>query len=118
MQNQDLGARDSGLAAGMMDFGFNRFITLGVIKILYVLGLVAIVLGWLIAFVGAFAQGAGAVLFVMIVGSVVAVLYAIFLRVWLELIVVIFRIGENTSKLVQLGGGQAAGGPTSPPSGP
>lgn len=92
---------DAGIMA-FLDFGFTRFITLSVIKILYILGMSLIILGWLIMLVNAFTQGIMTAAVVLIVGPIVALLYLIFLRIWLELIVVIFRIGENTSKLVML----------------
>jgi hypothetical protein len=95
---------DAGLGA-MLDFGFNTFITLSVIKILYILGMALIALCWLIGVVMGFTQGALAGVGGLIVISIFAVIELIFLRVWLELICVIFRIGENTSKLVQAGGG-------------
>jgi len=93
---------DAGLIAGMMDFGFTRFITLGVIKVLYILGLVAVALAWLFGVGSGFANGGftgGLAAIVMV--TVGGAIYAIMLRVWLELIVVIFRIGENTSKMAE-----------------
>lgn len=99
--------RDAGLAA-MLDFSFSRFITLSIIKILYILGLVAIAFVWLAATVAAFGMGAIAGIGMAITGAIIAVVYAIFFRVSLELIVMIFRIGENTSKLVELRGGTPA----------
>lgn len=105
MQGQP-GVQDAGLGA-LFDLSFKRFITLSVIKVLYLLGLALIALGWLVAVVTGFMQGflpgLGALVFV----TIIALLYVIFFRVWLELIVVIFRIGENTSKMVERAGGAA-----------
>ena len=95
---------NAGLAA-MLDFSFSRFITLSVIKLLYIVGLVLIGLMWvgltISSFMAGVVQGIGA----LVVGAVIAVIYMVLFRVWLELIVIIFRIGENTSKLVELRGG-------------
>lgn len=99
---------DAGFSA-LLDFGFKKFITLSVIKILYILGIAVIVLVWLGALISSFAMGTAAVVGVIIVGPLIAILYLIFFRIWLELVVVVFRIGENTSKLVEMRGGQ---GPT------
>jgi hypothetical protein len=93
------GGGDAGIAA-LFDFSFNRFITLSVIKVVYLLGMVIIALMWLIAVISAFTQGALQGLGVLVVGTLFAILYLIFFRIWLELIVVIFRIGENTSRMV------------------
>jgi len=100
---------DEGMGA-IFDLSFKRFITLSVIKVLFVLGILMIALMWLIGVGGAFVQGGflGGILGLIVV-SVWAVIQVIFLRVGLELIVVIFRIGENTSKLVALQGGGTAG---------
>lgn len=95
---------NAGLAA-MLDFSFSRFITLSVIKLLYIVGLVLIALAWLGMTVASFAAGIAQGVGVLVIGAVVAVIYMVLFRVWLELIVIIFRIGENTSKLVELRGG-------------
>ncbi len=97
MQNN---IEDTGLVAGLLDFGFSRFITLSVVKVLYLLGLALIALTWLIMVISAFTNSAGMGLATLVIGSVAAVIYAVLWRVGLELIVVIFRIGENTSKMV------------------
>lgn len=105
----DRSFQDAGLEA-MLDFSFRRFITLSVIKIVYGLGLAVIALGWLIGVVGAMIQGGAlAGVAVLLLGTLAALLYMIFFRIWLELIVVMFRIGENTSKLVENAGMQPAG---------
>ena len=91
--------QDAGLGA-LLDFGFEKFVTLSVIKVVYVLGMGMIALMWLAALVSAFTQGGLAALVVLVVGPVIALVYLIFFRIWLELVVVIFRIGENTTKLV------------------
>lgn len=97
------GPNDAGITA-LLDFGFNRFITLSVIKIVYILGMVIIALAWLFTVITAFTQGVLEGLGMLLLGTLIAILYLIFFRIWLELIVVIFRIGENTSKMVGKGG--------------
>jgi len=87
----------------MLDFGFNRFITLQAIKFVYVLGLILLVLSWLVFSIGAMSQNFFAGLALSLLGIIGVVIYAIMLRIWLELIAVIFRIGENTTRLVQMG---------------
>jgi hypothetical protein len=104
---------DAGIGA-IFDFSFQRFITLSVIKVLFMLGILLIALEWLAMVILGFTTGGtmggvGA----LIIGTVACFIAVIFLRVWLELIVVIFRIGENTSKLVE----QKEGGPSIVPLG-
>ena len=102
---------DAGIGA-LLDLSFKRFITLSVIKVLYILGLLLLAIGWLIMVIMGFtAGGILGGLGALIVGTILIFIEAIFLRVWLELICVIFRIGENTSKLVE----QDRGGTLTPP---
>jgi uncharacterized membrane protein len=91
-----------GLFEGLMDFGFTRFITLNVMKVLYMLGIALLCLYWLGIVIMGFTMGGvvgglGAIVF----GTILLLVQLIFLRVWMELIVVLFRIGDNTTKLVQ-----------------
>ncbi|TVQ63230.1 MAG: DUF4282 domain-containing protein [Phycisphaerales bacterium] len=86
----------------LLDFSFTRFITLRVIKILYVLGLVLVALAWVVFVIRAFNEDVFAGIAAIGIGIFVALLYIILFRVWLELIVVIFRIAENTTKLVEI----------------
>lgn len=98
-------AGDGGLGA-LFDLGFKRFITLSVIKVVYVLGMGLIGLLCLVLVVTGFLQGVGAGIGALIIAPIIGLLYLIFFRIWLELVVVIFRIGENTSKIVELRGQQ------------
>lgn len=98
---------EGGLAA-LFDFGFNRFITLSVVKVLYMLGMALIVLVSLAMIISAFSTGVLAGLGAIVLAPILALIYLIMLRIWLELVVVIFRIGENTTKLVELRGGTPA----------
>ena len=91
---------------GLLDVSFSRFVTEGVIKILYV---IAVALAAIFIGVGVFAafanygitEGIGA----LIVAPVVFFLVAVLIRVLFEIFIVIFRIAdylrviaENTKK--------------------
>ena len=104
---------EGGLKA-LLDFGFTEFVTLGVVEMLYLLGLGLVILEFLIALVASFLLGFGFVVGVLIVGPVVAVLQLLCLRIWLELVVVLFRIAENTRRMVELMGGQPSNQGTDP----
>jgi hypothetical protein len=108
---------DGGLNA-LLDFGFTKFVTLGVVKFVYVLGMALIVLMFLGFLISSFAMGTMAIIGALVIGPIAAILYLLFFRIWLELIVVLFRIGENTSKLVELQGGQSTPIHSAPPSPP
>ncbi|MBX3357009.1 MAG: DUF4282 domain-containing protein [Phycisphaeraceae bacterium] len=103
--------RPSGFSA-LLDFSFTHFITISFIKVIYLIAIVAILIGWLAMIVAGFASGGflggiGAI----IVGAIVALFNLIMARVWLELIVVIFRIGDNTSTLVEMSRGRPPAAP-------
>ncbi len=103
---------DAGIMA-LFDLGFQRFITLSIIKIVYAIGLGLIVLALVVSIIMGFIGGVMSGLLALIVGPIVALLYMVFFRMWLELVVVMFRIGENTSKLAdKLAGGSAPAMPT------
>lgn len=81
----------------LFDLSFTRFITISMIKIIYILAMVVLGLSWLGIVIGGLTQGFLPFLVALVVATIGAVLYLLLVRVWLELIVVVFRIGENTS---------------------
>jgi hypothetical protein len=85
-----------GFFAALFDLDFKTFIALRFIKIIYVIALVFIGLGS----VGVFfvSIGNGDVL-TAIFALVFFLFYLIIVRVWLEVIAVLFRIGENTTAI-------------------
>ena len=112
-------SRPVGLS-GLFDLSFTRFITIGFIRSIYILGMVMIALSWagfnLTVLVGAFNsrntfQGLLLFVFMLLLSTIFAVLYLVMFRVGLEVIVVIFRIGDNTSAIA------AAQGATPPTGG-
>jgi Domain of unknown function (DUF4282) len=85
----------SGTFGALLDFGFNTFATPAVIKVLYILGLVAIGLGYIVLVISAFAQGAGYGLLMLVGGAIGALFYVIFFRVLLEFYYAIVRMSED-----------------------
>lgn len=93
---------NKGFFGALFDLSFSEFITTRLIKILYVLLLVVIGIAYLVAIIGGFADSFLQGLLVIIIGAFVAVIYVIMARVWMELIIVLFRIAENTTELVKM----------------
>ena len=92
-------SREGGLGA-LLDLSFRTFITISIIRIIYILGLVGIGLFWLITMVSALmAMGDEplAALFTMLIATFIGLISIILWRVYLEIVVVFFRIAENTS---------------------
>ena len=92
-----------GFFGSLFDISFTSLVTTKVIKVLYVISLIVIGLFAVIFIIGAFASSAalGAVT-LLILAPLGALLYAVYTRVLLEFIIVVFRIAEYTHELVEL----------------
>jgi hypothetical protein len=107
METENEGA---GMGA-LFDLSFQRVITVGIIKIVYILGIVMLVFAWFAIVISAFTQGFGVGLAGLVFATIATFLYLLFLRMGLELVVAIFRIAKNTS--IMAGQSDAgAGGPS------
>ncbi len=88
------GSSQPGFFGRLFDVSMKTFITPSIIKVLFVLGIVVISLGTLF-FVVAALQGDGAG-FLLLIAPIYWFIGVLYLRVILEVIVVLFRIEENT----------------------
>ncbi len=103
-----------GLVAGLFDLDFKHFITLKFLKVIYVVVMVVIGLGAVLFFVSLASRGAGSAILGLVLAPIGALLYLVFARVYLELIALLFRIAENTTRIADslaAGGPPAGGGP-------
>lgn len=108
---------DRGFFAGLFDVSFGSLITPKVIKFVYVLSMIIIGLFALFLVGAAFSNSvAGGIIVLLIVAPLLGLLYLIYVRVLLELVLVIFRILDTNTELVQLQRGRASG-PSAPPPG-
>ncbi len=90
-----------GFFGSLFDLSFSDFITTKILKLLYILAIIGAGIGALMVVIGGFQSGSGAVgIFSLIIAPIIFMLYVILARMWLELIIVIFRIAENTDKMV------------------
>ena len=103
-----------GFFGSLFDVSFSSLITTKVIKVLYILSMILIGLMALFFVVGAFTQSAaGGVITLLVLAPLAALLYLIYVRVILEVIICVFRIMETNVELVSLQ--RAATGPATPP---
>jgi hypothetical protein len=112
---------EQGFLASLFDVSFSSLVTPRVIKVLYVLSMIIIGLFALFFVVAAFSNSvAGGIVVLLIVAPLAGLLYLIYVRVLLELVIVIFRIMDTNVELVQLQRGAAGGSapPPPPPSSP
>ncbi len=97
---------DKGFFGSLFDFSFSEFITPRIIKLLFVLAIIVSGIAALVMFFAGIATG-GAGAFLAIIGApLLFLLYVIMARVWLEVIMVMFRIADNTDKLAERGDNQ------------
>jgi len=86
----------------IFDFSFSEFVTTRIIKVLFILAIVLAGLWALfILAVGLSSGNVGAIITALIMAPLVFFFMVICSRVWLELIIVAFRIAENTARLVE-----------------
>jgi hypothetical protein len=90
----DLVSDPGSFFSALFDFSFSEFITTRIIKVLYILSIIGIALISLVILISSFTQGAGAGILGLIFAIIFFFLYVILARVWMELIIVIFRIAE------------------------
>jgi hypothetical protein len=86
----------------LFDFSFSSFITPKIIKILYGLGMIVAAVAALgLIFTSFKSSIVGGLLMLLIGGPLMFLIYIIMFRVWLEIIIVLFRIGENVEVIAQ-----------------
>jgi uncharacterized protein DUF4282 len=81
--------------SALFDFGFNSFATPVVIKVLYILGLVAIGLGYVFLVISGFATSLAVGLGALVGGAIAALIYVILVRITLEFYYAVVRMSED-----------------------
>jgi len=100
-------SQPSGCLTALLDLSFTQYVTTKILKWLYVLLLALVVIGGVVGvlagLVTMFRDSFLAGLATILLSAISVLIYAVLARVWIELIMVIFRIAENTSELVRQG---------------
>jgi hypothetical protein len=90
---------NKGFFAALFDFSFSEFITTKIIKIIYaILIVLAGIVALLLIGVGFNASKAVGVI-ALIFSPVVFIIYVIFARLWLEVLIVVFKIAEHAKDI-------------------
>ncbi len=99
-----------GLLGALFDFSFSTFVTTKIVKVLYVLGVALSALLALMILVGGLSSDSVLMALVCIVLTPIAFLiYVLLCRIWLELVVVVFRIAENTAVIAAASSSSGSG---------
>ncbi len=95
--------KNKGFIGMLFDLSFSEFVTTRLIKILFIIGVVFAAICSLSFIVGGFSAGAGEGILFLILSPIVFFLFVLISRIWCELIIVMFRIAENTGRIVDQG---------------
>jgi len=98
-----------GFARRLFDFSFREYVTTQILRVIYILAILMAALSALAFIGGGFAQSMLVGFVFLIISPVIFLIYVIAARVWVELIIVLFRISEDLSTLVKIQGGTPAG---------
>jgi len=90
-----------GFIGALFDFSFTSFITTKLIKFIYILAVVCAALGVLGVIGTSFYQSATSGLLMLVISPVIFVLYAVLIRMYLELVIVIFRGAEHLAEIAK-----------------
>jgi hypothetical protein len=88
-----------GFFGALFDFSFSQFVTARLVRLLYAIGVLVGVVVALAAIARGFDASAGAGVVALIVAPLIFLLVVIIARVWLELIIVVFRIAEYLGEM-------------------
>lgn len=90
-----------GFFTTLFDFSFSEFIVPKILKILYGLGILGAAVASLSIIVNGFQAGFLVGLLMIILSPIFFVIGVILVRVYLEVVMVLFRIADNTNKMAQ-----------------
>jgi hypothetical protein len=88
--------------AALFDLSFSQLITKRIIKALFAIAIAVSAIAALVVLIGGIAGGGGGAFLSIIVAPIAFLLWVLVARVWLEIILVLFRISDNIDKLVEL----------------
>jgi Zn-dependent protease with chaperone function len=102
-------AEAKGLLRSLFDFGFTSLITTKIIRFVYALLVVLYTLGAFGLFIAGLASGSATGVFAaLILVPLGYIVYLILIRMWMEFLIVVFRIGDDIHAIRV--GGQMGGG--------
>lgn len=97
--SNEVSAQAKGFMGSILDFSFESFVTPKIAKLVYFLMLVGVVVGSLFVLLGGLLQGGKNALFALIMAPLVLILGAIISRVYVELVMLAFKMLETLQKI-------------------
>ncbi len=90
---------DKGFIGRLFDFSFSEFVTAKIIPLLFGIGIVVHAIVVLTMIIARFRGGFWGGLLFLVISPVVYLLMVLMVRIWCELVIVVFKIAENTRVL-------------------
>ena len=103
-----------GFLGSLFDLSFTEFITTRLVQFIYILAIILAVIVTLMSVIAGFGEGFGRGLLGLIISPVVFLLIVLYARITLELVIVVFRIAENTGRMANGSGEVTLPRPPSP----
>ena len=88
-----------GFFTRLFDFSFETFVTTSIIKALYIIFIIGAGLGALVLFVSLATQGGASLVLGLVLAPLIFLLYTILARVYMEILIVVFRIAEDIAAI-------------------
>ncbi len=85
----------TGFFGALFDLTFEHFVTPMIVKVVYIVSIVALALTWLLFLAAGFAQGVGSGLVVLLIGPVGVLLWLCLIRMTLEFYLAITRMSQD-----------------------
>ncbi len=92
---------EKGFLSALFDLSFSSMITVKIIRFLYVIALIGAAIWTLIILAALFDASSEAGVVGLILSPVIFLLFAIVVRVYLEMTVVLFKIADNTAVVAE-----------------
>lgn len=89
------GSPTKGFFGALFDFSFEHFVTPIIVKVVYILAIVALGVTWLVLLATSFSQNAGAGIAVLILGPIGILLYLCLIRMTLEFYIAVTRMSQD-----------------------
>jgi fatty acid desaturase len=88
-----------GFLGALFDISFSELITTRVIKVLFVLAIIGAAVLVVTQIIGAFLYSVGVGVLVLLISPLVFTLYVTVARIYLEVLIVIFRISDDVKRI-------------------
>lgn len=87
--------------SSLFDFTFTSYVTPKFLKFLFVVGIIVAILATIVAIITGFMSHIAIGVIVLILSPIIFFLYVLFVRIYIELVMILFRIQADVAKLVE-----------------